>query len=261
MHIRLNLLSLLAAIWLLSACKVQEFPKDATYTFNNNTGQPVTLDVYNTQDDYTNNSNRVSRTSIAPGKNAQMTFGIGNTVWVDWYTADYSLSNWHNNKRIQKAGGQTLGLVGQINIAAMDDQINLAQSFGYTDTSRIILLNGSGSSSTWEMNIPSGVGSAYAGKHRFVFSKDFTCKYTYTSTFGGQTNSTLYGMISQLIPYKPTRAGGFTMSFYNDEFFRNLILRADFNTGSSWSSTINRDTLSAYLYNAGSSGYYPLVRQ
>jgi hypothetical protein len=162
----------------MAACtKPHEQITESTYTFTNQTGQRVTLDLYPTKTDYGKNTNRLQRLVLGPDSSDKLKLNVGQSYWVDWYTDDYAYNNWNLNSN-------EVGLRQELKVADIDDTRTL--SGGYKDTTRSIMLNGSGTSSTWKGIVSASTGAD--GIHVFVFQKDLTLIHTFTNT-AGQTST------------------------------------------------------------------------
>jgi hypothetical protein len=247
---------------LFSSCKVPKIPEVINYTFINNTGQHVTLDLYNTKEDYTHNANRVSRSRIVPLQSVTLPLAVSTPVWIDWYTDDYSTNNWQMDA-LNVTGQTVYQLAAETQPPVIDANASLSQYLNYADTTRMVLLNGSDSGSTWQLSYNGSINPDRAGTHRLEVKKDFTCNYTFTNTQGSVQTSTAYYRITKNAPITPTRAYGFTMYLYRDPAYSSIILTADFNTNSSGPQTgpPDRDTLRATLQLPSTSVKLPLVRQ
>lgn len=82
-------------LFLLSGCTKKS--GSYTYTFVNQTDQTISINIYRTLSDYTDNSITVVRGSVKPHDN----FAIPSSAltdskdyYVDWYSEDFAYSNW-----------------------------------------------------------------------------------------------------------------------------------------------------------------------
>jgi hypothetical protein len=158
----------------LFSCKKHDIPTQSTYTFTNQTGRRISFDLYNSEEDYYHNANRMEQYNIEAGASQKMVLDVARVYWVDWYSADYRYNNWASAFNSVDPGPK-------LQIAMVDDVRNIKASS--PDTLRSVMLNGSGTSSTWKGTITTS--SPIKGDHQFVFAKDFTGKYTFTDPIGG----------------------------------------------------------------------------
>lgn len=132
-------------------------------------------------------SNRAGRDTLEDRASIRLPLKIGSTIWIDWYTTDYSMHNWTAARAVD--GGPAIA--AQLKISADDQKIALLPIVPETrDTSRSVFLNGMDLSSTWELT--SFSNDYRPGNHRFVFARDFTGLHTYTDVMGHREEAPFY---------------------------------------------------------------------
>ena len=157
----------------LISCHKHDIPTQSTYTFTNQIGKRVTFDLYNSEDDYYHNANRLQQYVIEPGASQKMVLDVARVYWVDWYSADYRYNNWATSFN-------AVDPAPKLQVAMVDDVRTIKANA--PDTLRSVMLNGNGISSTWKGTVTNS--SAMNGTHEFLFAKDFTGRYTYTDPNG-----------------------------------------------------------------------------
>ena len=215
------------------SCHKQEVKTESTYTFTNTTGQRIMFDLYGSKEDYSRNANRMHQYIIEPGTAQQIEFEALKTYWIDWYSADYSMNNWRSTytNEFDRPSPAT-----EITIAAEDDHYSISSAI--RDTSRSILMNGSGSSSTWQATITNSFG--LNGIHRFVFKKDFSGEYTYTDTHGATSTKPIkYGISTAT--FSSVAQLSFTLSVMDEGLAEFCKVKA--NPGQFISPHTGRDTM------------------
>jgi len=90
--------SLFILFFCLGCRKSDTGPYTQSFTFTNNTGRTIILDLYKTKSDYNNNKKLVQRLTIQNEANASMNLEPWKTYYIDWYSDDFALTNWQNNK-------------------------------------------------------------------------------------------------------------------------------------------------------------------
>lgn len=112
----------------------------------------------------------------------QIPLDVGATYWIDWYSADKSLSNWRaSDLKFQQPGASP---PVKINVAGADDRYDI--SCRLRDTSRSVLLHDGDTASIWIADISET--TSHNGWNRFAFFKDFSGWYSQLSP-GGDTIS------------------------------------------------------------------------
>ncbi len=242
---------LLLVVLLVASCRKREgIQKTSTYSFTNQNVKPLTLDIYGSEADYGLNTNRLQQHLIAPGEKVQVEFEALKTYWIDWYSPDYSLSNWRASSN---SSGQPEPVAG-ITVAAMVDQFLLSAT---RDTSRSVLIGEGGVSSTWLAKVENA--PMMNGIHRITLRKDFRGEYIYTDA-GGTSYTTPIRFAVTGISYYNNIPQSIDLSIMNDQRVR--IIDAFCHTGTYTYLHTGRDTLllafaqSQHYYNT-----YPAVRQ
>jgi hypothetical protein len=228
----------------LSACKRHdEIQRISTYTFTNGMGVSLTMDLYPSMDDYNGCRNRISSVELAPGASKAVQLEALKTYGVDWYSADYKYSNWVE-PAIRNAG-PTVSTPPELEVAMADDRRMLM--IDRPDMSRLLLLNGNGSSSTWKavVNAP----AALPGTHIFRLGKDFNWV---DSIFNGGNVETRSGTFASHLGDYPD----FYVTLFDGEGlnFAQLLY-------GSWAGTTGRDTLMVEFNEPGVTSFVVAVRQ
>ena len=249
-------LCLSAALLPIVSCKKHEIAKESNYTLTNSTGQRLTVDVYNTKEDYTNNTNRSSQYFLEANQDLRVKLKAPGTLYLDWYSDNYSYNNWDYNR-----SNNVITLMAETPVAIEDDHVYLTNNF-YPDTSRSVLLNGSGTSSTWEFAVPFQNGTIQTGKYRFVFRKDFSGRYTFTNGAGNISTRDFHYYIQPASSSFSNIANPFYVVVSMDDFPNQPAFELYSRRQSYPYEMTSRDTLYANFYNQGSSSaYYPAARQ
>ncbi len=174
------LCAIMVATCAFAGCSKREgIPTQSAYSFTNQTDRRITLDLYASHADYARDTNRQSSYTVEAGARREITLDIGRTYWIDWYSDAYTLNNWvstiFQDREITPAN--------TITIAAEADHFNFNASG--SDTSRSVLINGNGISSTWTGAVTHT--SSHDGAVSFSFFKDFTVQYKYMPASGAET--------------------------------------------------------------------------
>ena len=245
------ILGLLLLTAILPGCAKREGLKtQSTYAFTNQSGRQVTFDVYRTEEDYTEQQNRLHQYIIEPNASQPVVMDVGSICWIDWYSSDYSYNNWQSERSSYNRSSPPPAL----NIAAEDQQMILKPAI--QDTARSVLINGGGLSSRWRCTI-SNANPQINGTHEFLFKKDFTCTYTYTNPSGGSAQTATEYFLSQV-----TGSVGLPQGFtaFITTLNQTNTFRLTCNTGYLISPHTGRDTM-RLLFQQITSQDYPLVRQ
>jgi hypothetical protein len=175
------------ALTLCQCTKVRDVANTVTYTLHNQTGQRVIIDHYPSRQDYKDMTNRLGRDTVEAKASIRLPLHIGTTVWIDWYTTDFSMHNWTADRAMEGAPA----IAAQFKVTAEDQNIALRSIVPDTrDTSRSIFLNGMHLSSTWQLtSLPN---DHRPGNHTFIFARDFTGLHTYTDTTGHREEAPFY---------------------------------------------------------------------
>jgi hypothetical protein len=177
-HIMTRRLFPLAALGLLitllhSCHKPEAIPRQSTYTFRNETGRSVTFDLYHTGEDYNNERNRLQQYLIPAGGDQKIVLNVGESYWIDWYDAGYGYHNW-------QSGFNNASPEAELRSVAAIDDTRVISTLTH-DTIRSVILNGQ-TSGIWRGTLASG--GAGDGSYQFIFRKDLSGEYTYTSPAG-----------------------------------------------------------------------------
>ena len=247
----------LALCTMLTACTKHAAPKDSTYTFTNTVPERITVDVYNSEADYVNNANRAGRYNVDAGSDVKITLPAPGTVWLDWYSSGFTYNNWRRYGTGGGGGSNGSKYLAETPVAIVDDHVYLESAWNYGDTSRSVILNGDGTSSTWEMDVPPAFGPLTGGHYKFTFRKDFTGEYLFNSVDG---SSKLYAF-----SYFAQQNGG-SSAFNNTSTFTLYLSTPQVsnnwqmsNVSLSSFSASNRDTMHAYSNMTG--GSFAIVRK
>src|ERR1043165_9600450 len=106
------------------------------YTYDNKTGKDINIDIYQSLDDYNNNRN-VYIHGVAPAGGsftvASTDFAAEQKYYVDWYSNDYTYTNWQNRQ----------GFYDEFTTEFIPtDQKNRNPLESVNDYARIVFLNG-----------------------------------------------------------------------------------------------------------------------
>lgn len=233
------------------ACNKRPALGKSTYTFINTAGRRIFFDIYPSQTDYLHGTNRSQQLVMDPGDQQQLSLDAFTTIWVDWYSQDYSLNNWADSLNIDRASPRP-----GVSIAAQDDVYNIGRSF--PDTTRSVFLNKTGFSSDWQVTITNN--PQYNGTHHFTLRKDFSCTYTFTNSSGVVMQSEFHFVIVQI----GHLSGGVTYSIrinvLNSQQAVTHYLICNLANGSS--PRTGRDSLALqFVSNGSASSYYFVTRQ
>jgi hypothetical protein len=231
----------------MESCRKPEIQSQTLYTFNNKTGQRITLDLYGSKTDYGTDSNRLQRDILEPGSSAHATLDVLKTYWIDWYNEDYSINN------LQRAANAATPWPELATPIADDVQIDMRPS-SFRDTIRSVLFNGHGTSSTWKGSLQEG--TAWDGTHEFRFRKDQTCLYTFTNGTGAVSTASLtYNVVS--VGASGLGTNLFQLQVTNAQASYNFWIRCTL-----WgSSRTGRDTMSVGAEYSGSIYEYVIIRK
>lgn len=142
-------LTLLFFIMIFSfGCKKADTgPYTQSFTFNNTTGRTIILDLYKTKSDYNNNKKLVQRLTIQNETNASLNLEPWKTYYIDWYSDDFALSNWQNNKLKGIAFPE---LKFEADTASTNINIAMPSDFDPSTYNRRLLLNGNKIEQLWK---------------------------------------------------------------------------------------------------------------
>ena len=188
MNITKLLLTAACVSILATGCTQQnEGVKQYDYTYTNNTGKDIRIDIYNTIDDYNNNTNPYLKgVAVANGGTyviPSSDFVPNQKYYVDWYTDDYTYTNWQNRQ----------GFYDEFITSFVPTyQSNFNKLESVNDYARIVFLNGGAApESKWVavdgVAYPGGNYTEWADlperyKYRkMTFRKDFSCTLYYMS--------------------------------------------------------------------------------
>jgi hypothetical protein len=196
------LAALCGIIFLLASCDKNNNPSTApyTYSFQNNTGKHINIDIYQTADDYNNNRNAVLHGSANPGQSYQVSNVYLQTnikYYIDWYSDDYTYSNWVNRTDLYENFDPTIMSTAGSDLTKM--QI-------VPEYARILCLGGGGTGTTWRAvdgftylyNGGSGDSTALSQlpaawqTFTLTFHKDFSATYSYTTPNGQPGSVTIF---------------------------------------------------------------------
>jgi hypothetical protein len=191
MHIT-KLMLLAAGISILGAgcTKEKKSVQQYDYTYTNSTNKDIRVDIYKSIADYNNNTN-LYLTGIAAANGGTVVvpssdFQAGVKYYVDWYTNDYTYTNWQNRQ----------GFYDEFETSFLPTYQNNKNTLeSVNDYARLVFLGGGAATETNWIAID---GVAYPGgnttqwadlpdsyKYRkFKFKKDFSCTY-YSKTESG----------------------------------------------------------------------------
>jgi hypothetical protein len=234
----------LLALVFTSCTRPIDIPIESTYSFTNESGKAVTLDVYDTEEDYNADTNYSLRYRIAAGATQQLVLKVAENYWLDWYSDDYSVNNWSSAiiNYAQAGSGPRVKLV----VAAVDDHLSI---WSNGDTARSVLFEGRRGYCEWETKLLN-VAKA-KGTHRFLFRKDFTALYTYTSATGDET--------ARKVKYQLI---GVKTNYFRIYVMDSTVQIADiyYNADPASYPHFSRDTLMVNIRAQSYYDYYPAVR-
>ena len=208
-------LVLTVSSWLIGmqSCKSPELPSATQYVFRNTGNQAITLDLYGAKADYGTNTNMLERFVLSPGGVGKTRLLVGKTYWVDWYSDDYSLNN------MSRRLGITLPWPELVTADAEEMAIDIVYH-SFRDTTRSVLFNGSGISSTWRGEFANG--SAWDGIHEFVFRKDQSGDFTVTNRAGIVHKETFN---YEMLEYQADSTGNYFFGLFIENKQTNLTFR------------------------------------
>lgn len=159
--------------------------KQYDYTYTNKTGKDITINIYKTVSDYNANSNAYI-TGVATANGGTFVvpssdFDPGIRYYVDWYSPDYTYTNWQNRQGFYDEFQTSFIPTYQNNRNALESVNDYARP--------MFLGGGDDLESTWVavdgVAYPGGNTTEWADlpesyKYRKItFRKDFSCTYTY----------------------------------------------------------------------------------
>ena len=245
------------------------------YTYQNSTSKRIHVDIYKTMDDYTSNTNKYISGVAEPGGKfvvPSTKFVAGVPYFVDWYTEDYTYTNWVH-------GINTYGAFTPI--LNPTDQLNLDKLETVTDYARLMCLNGNGAGTKWRA--VDGYFFIYGGSNggdsilwkdlptkwqyfEMEFHKDFNSIYYYNApSYAYNANNgvrtAVHGICKTneggIAPGATT--GGFTVRVANDEFavdeaYMHFVLTAPAGTP----GAVIKDTVTITIVDIG---VFKMVRE
>jgi hypothetical protein len=179
------------------------------YTYTNNTTKDIRVDLYKTLVDYNTQSN-LYLSSIVPANGGTYVipsseFEANAKYYVDWYSSDYTYTNWQNR----------LGFFDEFNtgfIPTHQKNYNMLESIN--DYARLVFMNGNGTESHWVaidgVAYPGGNTTSWAElpesyKYRKLsFYKDFSCKLF---KMNDSTGHIMHDKLTFRTPYMGTPEG------------------------------------------------------
>jgi hypothetical protein len=240
------LIGLAALLWLGSCTRIDNTQQVANYTFTNSMHVPLRMDLYPSMEDYNNNRNLLQSYQLESGATLSMPLEVGKVYGIDWYSEGYRYSNWVNRSFFGGGATPTVHTLPYLGAAESGGQLSL--STDGEDTSRSILLNGSGTSSTWEARIDDA--SKYKGRHTFVFGKDFRCSYTLV------TDKTQYRQLTYGVQRAQSQTFAVMLLDENRTAFATMFFEHPL-----YSSRASRDTLRMTFFDDPATRYYDVARQ
>jgi len=183
-------LSCLCFVLLALSCKKEKKTNnEITYTnvlFSNTISEELNLRIYNSLQDYYNNANIIQKGVIPANGQLQMpNMQVGKTYYLEWYSDDYTYSNWYNYYRKTDSSTITPTLIGNDTFT-----INLQNTIHCFN--RLLSLNDSGTSSTWKAiggvsNFVVDPWDSLTENERYrvlVLRKDFSATYYHKDGLG-----------------------------------------------------------------------------
>ncbi|RYD55800.1 MAG: hypothetical protein EOP56_14650 [Sphingobacteriales bacterium] len=208
---------------LLSACG-KDGADDTEVTFVNRIGEPVTLNVYGSIDDYKNNSNVYLTQTIAASDKIIVGEGKlkpGQTYFMDWYTENYTINNWFNERfndanaerdyaQIKPTPGNSTyftdplykGLARGVYLENTKSQTEWNAVDYYAESAAL------GFESKWS-TLPE-----YKKYKKIIVRKDFIAEYEYKDSLGSIQKA--------LLPFKVHHADDAYIEFFDDITGRSL---------------------------------------
>lgn len=226
------------------ACSKRERQQTiSNYTFTNTLNEDVTVDFYNSMDDYQSLNNPLQTLKIPVGGSSTVELEALRTYWLDWYSQDFMFHNWSASEADKPSNISFPS--PKFTTAIEDDNIAISSR---PDISRLILFKGKELSSSWQVDIDGE--PELNGTHVFTFRRDYTGEHRFTPQSGNTTVAPI----------------GISMVNVSDASFRMAVVDT---TGSSLASVYflpngdsasytGRDTL---VVNFNTSRYYNARRQ
>jgi len=153
------------------------------YTYTNNTNKDIRVDIYQSLNDYNHNTN-IYQSGIAVANGGTYVvpssdFQAGAKYYVDWYSNDYTYTNWQNRQGFYDEFVTSF-------VPTHQNNKNPLQSVN--DYARLVFLDGGAATETHWVAVdgyafPGGNHTEWANlpdnfKYRkFTFKKDFSCVY------------------------------------------------------------------------------------
>ena len=245
---------LAAALLTLAGCKKYSLEKETVQHFSTTYNEPITVDLYQSRDDYANSRNVWKRLTVQAGQPQSVSMEIGRKYWIDWYNADYTLTNWLS---------ETGAFPPQPTLSPGESsETHILQSLSTgVAYARRCLLPGNAASSTWSViGQYSGASNPLIATPfiQITFYKDFRAGVEYDSPSGGREQVSGSFLISSSHPTSTTEP--FAMARVSDENQNVLALCQYnlFNTGFPY----REDTFECDFMMPGGTLYYcMLVRQ
>jgi hypothetical protein len=241
---RFSAVVLLLPYLLMTACYRGAERDLSTYTIINKLPVAVTLDVYPSMDDYYLQANREARYELQPQAKLKFSLSSYKTYGIDWYSKDYTYNNWSDPKQHYIYTNNALPLP-TLKTHGTEEYLDLRVA--ETDSSRSILLNGDGRSSTWkavnEDNTP------HKGTHLFELSKDFRCRHTIIDSSGTHSQDYAFLLTQNSATFELT---------IEDSAKGYVVELRHANIPGTW---YDRDTLTLWFSDSPGGAYYPAVRQ
>lgn len=187
MNVTKLLLTVASVSILATSCQQDQGVKQYDYTYTNKTGKDILIDIYPTLQDYNNNTNPYLKgVAVANGGTyviPSSDFVPEQKYYVDWYSSDYTYTNWQNRQ----------GFYDEFVTAFVPTfQSNWNKLESVNDYARLVFLNGGAATeSKWVavdgVAYPGGNYTEWADlparyKYRkMTFRKDFSCALYYQS--------------------------------------------------------------------------------
>lgn len=141
-----KLIYLTGIVSLVSSCKKEKNADTGIYIINNTVPRNVNVRIYPTLNDYNHNTNAILSTSIAANASTNVpmsNFDATKTYYIDYYTDDYSISNWLERNQ-NPALNYTILLHPKANAA-----FNIENPADNSSLIRKAYLNGDGTETHW----------------------------------------------------------------------------------------------------------------
>lgn len=188
MNLTKLLLTVASVSILATSCQPEKGVKQYDYTYTNKTGKDIYIDIYTSAEDYNSNTNPYLKgiavanggTYVIPSSD----FEDNKKYYVDWYTGDYTYTNWQNRQGFYDEFITSF-------VPTFQNNQNRLESVN--DYARLVFLNGGAAT---ESNWVAVDGVAYPNgdytewndlpasyKYRkMTFRKDFSCTLYYQSS-------------------------------------------------------------------------------